>query len=155
MRVGVASMDPSSFIKGGDIIQEILNSPSLVNFEFLYLADFSKKGRSTEFWAQIDCLLVPSRADNSPNVILEAKSLRIPIIASDVGGIPELLDEADVCIPIEMVNAEQIILSLRKFQNQGLTTVDVHHHSAETTRRESETLNKFLTVYRDMLSRKI
>lgn len=155
MRVGIASMDPLSFIKGGDIIQKILHSPSSANFEFLYLTDFSKKGRSTEFWAQIDCLWVPSRADNSPNVILEAKSLRIPIIASDVGGIPELLDETDVCIPIEMMNSDNIISSLRKFQNQGLTKVDVRHDSAETARRESETLSKFLSVYHDVFSRKI
>jgi len=154
MRVGIASMDPSSFIKGGDIIQEILDSPSSVDFEFLYLTDFSKKGRSSEFWARIDCLLVPSRADNSPNVILEAKSLRIPIIASDVGGIPELLNETDVCIPVEMINAEIIISSLRKFQ-QLETKVDMRHNLAEIARRENETLKKFLTVYHDMLSRTI
>ena len=37
-------------------------------------------------------MLVLSVADNSPNVIHEAKYFGIPIIGSNVGGIPELLD---------------------------------------------------------------
>jgi hypothetical protein len=155
LRVGIASMDPAAFIKGGDIVQEILKSPSSNNFDFLYLADYSNKGQSNEFWAQIDCLLVPSRADNSPNVIHEAKSLGIPVIATAVGGIPELLDETDIPIPSNMLDAESIISSLRKFQNQRVTSVNTTAHSADILKRENETLDKFLTVYHDMLAKKI
>ena len=39
----------------------------------------------------LDALVVPSVQDNSPNVVIEAISLGIPVIGSDAGGIPELL----------------------------------------------------------------
>jgi glycosyltransferase involved in cell wall biosynthesis len=155
MRVGIASMDPSSFIKGGDIIQEILHSPLGINFEFLYLKDFSRNGQASDFWEQIDCLLVPSRADNSPNVIHEAKSLQIPIIASKVGGIPELLGDSDVCIPPEDMCAQTLISAFEKFHSQKTVLEDSNKRSNDITERDVDTLNQYLTVYRDLLSRKI
>jgi glycosyltransferase involved in cell wall biosynthesis len=40
-----------------------------------------------------DCLIVPSNCyDNSPTVIYEAQAFSLPIIASNLGGIPELLN---------------------------------------------------------------
>lgn len=42
-----------------------------------------------------DCLIVPSLCyENSPTIIYEAKSFDLPIIASDLGGIPELINRA-------------------------------------------------------------
>jgi glycosyltransferase involved in cell wall biosynthesis len=38
-------------------------------------------------------LLVPSRADNFPNVIIEAFACGVPVIASKSGGIPEMLTD--------------------------------------------------------------
>lgn len=46
-----------------------------------------------------DIVVVPSRQDASPLVILEAMSLGRPIVAFDVGGIREQLGEAGVLIP--------------------------------------------------------
>ena len=40
-----------------------------------------------------DCLIVPSLCyENSPTIIYEAKVFNLPIIASDLGGIPELIN---------------------------------------------------------------
>lgn len=42
------------------------------------------------------CLIVPSRAESFPYIVLEAAAARLPIIATDVGGIPEIVDGTDV-----------------------------------------------------------
>lgn len=46
--------------------------------------------------AKAEMLIVPSLCyENSPTVIMEALSMGTPIVASDIGGIPELLQEGD------------------------------------------------------------
>lgn len=47
----------------------------------------------TEYLAQAEVLAVPSTSEGLPNVILEAFSHRVPVVATDVGGIPELVGE--------------------------------------------------------------
>jgi glycosyltransferase involved in cell wall biosynthesis len=51
--------------------------------------------RSTEVWdvlAAMDVLVVPSRwVENSPNVILEAQAVGVPIIGSNLGGVAEMV----------------------------------------------------------------
>lgn len=94
--VGVASMDKNSWIKGADKVSELelelASNPA--SFDLVHLVDWIKTGKSQEqFWNEISALLVISRADNSPNVIAEAKMHNVPIIGANVGGIPELLDK--------------------------------------------------------------
>jgi glycosyltransferase involved in cell wall biosynthesis len=41
------------------------------------------------------CLVVPSRAESMPYVVLEAAAAGMPLIATDVGGIPEIVNGTD------------------------------------------------------------
>jgi glycosyltransferase involved in cell wall biosynthesis len=95
MFLGVASINKNSNIKGRDIVisLESLISKNSANIKIIYLADFKTKEQQTHsFWRRIDYLLVPSKSDNSPNVIHEAKIFGVPVIATAVGGIGELLN---------------------------------------------------------------
>lgn len=92
LTIGIASMSTSSFVKAGDVVSSILNSPSIKNngFDFLFLNQIPESQHFENFWMKIDCLLALTRADNSPNVIWEALSLDIPVISVNLGGIPEI-----------------------------------------------------------------
>jgi glycosyltransferase involved in cell wall biosynthesis len=111
LKIGIASMDKSSYIKGGDITAEIEAeiSSSNLQIEMIYLNQIEDQNSKREFWDKIDYLLVASRAENSPNVIHEAKNFGIPVIASDIGGISELLHkDFDIAIPKENINSRKI-----------------------------------------------
>ncbi len=43
--------------------------------------------------AQIDVLIVPSKADGRPTVVMEANACGVPVIGAPVGAIPELIEE--------------------------------------------------------------
>jgi len=83
----------------GSLLPEIQAQNSDTRIEFL--------GRQTNSSVEIimktaDCLVVPSLCyENFPTVILEAISLRIPVLASDFGGIKELiLNDQFLCEPM-------------------------------------------------------
>lgn len=71
-----------------------------------------------------DVFCLPSRREGCPNVILEALACGIPVVASRVGGIPELLS-ADNGLMVEPENPEQLAAALgsalsRKWDPQSL-----------------------------------
>jgi glycosyltransferase involved in cell wall biosynthesis len=47
------------------------------------------------YFAAADVLVLPSLSEGSPNVILEAMSARVPIVAADVGGVSEIVSDGD------------------------------------------------------------
>jgi glycosyltransferase involved in cell wall biosynthesis len=135
IKVGLAAMNPKSWIKGGDIVTSLILKHSNGGFiQFFSLSDFA---HYKDFWSTIDVLLVPSQADNSPNVIHEAKLWGIPVIASDVGGIPEILSEDfDSCISLESLTLNVIESEIRRayeFSNDIIAR-----------RRESERHRKYI-----------
>ena len=51
-----------------------------------------------------DILILPSREEGVGRVILEAMAMKLPVVASNVGGIPELL-APEFCVPPDDVTS--------------------------------------------------
>jgi glycosyltransferase involved in cell wall biosynthesis len=60
----------------------------LVKFEGIV-----NKGSVYSYLKTADCFVLASRTEGLPRVIIEAMSVGLPIIGTNVGGIPELIDE--------------------------------------------------------------
>ena len=120
--IGIANVDLNSHLKGADIVKSLqgrIDSDSL-NYRLVFLnSDMFKEKSQSGFWEMIDVLLVPSRADNSPNIIHEAKRMGIPVIASLVGGISELLEpDFDEPIPAQNLDADSILRLLKNWETK-------------------------------------
>ncbi len=66
---------------------------------------------AAEAWPLGHVVVVPSRAESFPYVVLEAQAAGRPVIATRVGGIPEMLPEADM-VPRE--NAAALAARMRQ-----------------------------------------
>jgi glycosyltransferase involved in cell wall biosynthesis len=69
------------------------------------------------------CLVVPSRAESLPYVVLEAAAACLPFIATDVGGIPEIVKDSDVAL-VPVGDAEALAVEMRNFLEHPQIYVD-------------------------------
>jgi glycosyltransferase involved in cell wall biosynthesis len=58
------------------------------------------------FYGLADAMILPSHSEGSPHVVLEAMSAGVPIIATRVGGIPEILTDNRTALLVPPRNAE-------------------------------------------------
>jgi glycosyltransferase involved in cell wall biosynthesis len=138
-------------LKGGDLTDALLQEIKLrrIPADMLFLRDFSdQKDGMESFWSSIDFLLVLSRADNSPNVIHEARIHGVPVIGTDVGGIPELLDNA-FDIKIEAKDAEVPFLT-ELIENLLLRKEEYSKAIPPAFEYSSESILKIAEVYRGL-----
>ena len=57
---------------------------------------FSGAQSARSAFARARCIVVPSRAESFPYIVLEAAAAQMPLIATSVGGIPEIVSEVDM-----------------------------------------------------------
>lgn len=152
INVGFAAMDPKSWIKGGDLVNSLMAKQ--VNgdkFKFFALSDFEDY---RDFWRNIDVLLVPSQADNSPNVIHESKLWGIPVIASDVGGIPELISSNfDGLIPAQEISVERIESEIISKNLLKTNLVERQQVAATHKKLLDSSVPAHLELYKSLLSK--
>jgi len=68
------------------------------------------------YFAEADALILPSRADASPNVVLEALACQTPVIATPaLGGVAGLIKGVDGCVLADDVAAEPLGRAINKW----------------------------------------
>jgi glycosyltransferase involved in cell wall biosynthesis len=64
-----------------------------VTDRYEYAGVYASPEERAAFMRSLDVFVMPSFTEGTPNSIIEAMAHGLPVIASDVGGIPDLLDE--------------------------------------------------------------
>ena len=65
-------------------------------------------------YAQAACFALPSRAEAFPISILEAAAFGLPVVASRVGGIPEIISSEAFGFLVEPDNEEELAAALAR-----------------------------------------
>ena len=63
--------------------------------------------------AAADVFVIPSLQDNLPNTILEAMSCEVPVIGSNVGGIPDMVRDGNTGLLFEPGNPSELEQKIR------------------------------------------
>ena len=69
---------------------------------------------ATRILAQCDLLVLNSTTENCPHVVLEAMALGVPVVATRVGGVPELVDDERTGLMVDPEDQLEMISKLRR-----------------------------------------
>jgi teichuronic acid biosynthesis glycosyltransferase TuaC len=86
-----------------------------------------------DWYRAADAVLLPSRSEGVPNVLLESLACGTPFIASDVGGVRELADRVSVVVPPD--NAAALAAALVERLRQPV--LSLHAEGAVPARSEA------------------
>lgn len=67
---------------------------------------------------RIDVLVLPSHTEGLPRVVLEAQATGTPVIATRVGGIPEIIDDGETGILVNPRSPNQLATAIDEVANQ-------------------------------------
>ena len=94
-----------SYEKGIDILQKI---ESKLDGNVVYCTDLSWNDAMIEL-KKSSILVVPSRMESSPTSIKEAFYFKIPVVATNVGGIPELITDNHTGLLVPYDDSEKLV----------------------------------------------
>ena len=100
----------NSFEKGIDILKKI---ESEITGNVVYCTNKSWK-ETMQILKSSTILVVPSRMESLPTIIKEAFYLKVPIIASSVGGIPELVKDNENGLLTESENHQMLLKKINE-----------------------------------------
>ena len=91
-------------------------------------ADFHPNDeRLTELYAQVDLLVVPTVADISPWVFLEAMAMGLPVIGTDIGAIREFIHQGETGFVIGVGDGEALGTAIETLQREPDTRRRMGH----------------------------
>ena len=82
-----------------------------------HLGSINNSNTMAEIFAACDCHVLPTRGDNYPCTILESLSTGTPVIAYQVGGIPEMYQSPEQGYTVDPNDSEGLIAAIEQFLN--------------------------------------
>jgi len=104
----IAYVGRDSFEKGADILRKI---ESQINGTIKFCTDLPWD-ETMKILKASQMLVVPSRTESIPQVIKEAFYLKVPVIATNVGGIPELVVHQETGILVPPEDPEKLTIAI-------------------------------------------
>ena len=105
--------------KGIDILRDV---EAKINGNVVYCTDLEWKETMSELKAS-SVLVVPSRMESIPQVIKEAFFLNVPVVATKVGGIPELIEHEKNGLLVDPDDPDQLLNSVNELlENKDKST---------------------------------
>ena len=124
-------MSDVHFYWAGDGVYKDQVLPTLEKYEnFHWLGSLEYPNKVREFLTEIDVYALISGIDMSPLTLQEAQLMENPIVATNVGGIPELMVDGETGYLVEKDNADDLF--------EKLSTLIIDQEKAKEMGKEGE-----------------
>jgi glycosyltransferase involved in cell wall biosynthesis len=115
---------------------------------------FTGQQTSAEPWYGIaDLAVLSSLSEGSPNALLEAMAIGVPVVATAVGGIPEIVRDEESALLIQSGDPESISVAMNRLLTEPKLVARLTQRSHELIleRHEPEArMRKLVSVYRSL-----
>jgi glycosyltransferase involved in cell wall biosynthesis len=109
------------------------------------------------FYAAADAFALPSHSEGSPNVLLEAMAASLPIAATRVGGVPEIVEnnESALLVPVNDPDAMAAAL-VRILSDQNLAERLTTNSAALVANQftPEKYVRALVEIYREVIDRR-
>jgi glycosyltransferase involved in cell wall biosynthesis len=153
--------------KGFDFIIEAINElgknskikflaigESTIDSENIYgLGKISDNWELAKIYSQSDAVLLSSREDNLPNVLLESLACGTPVISFKVGGMMDLLSDPKLGVLAEDMTGQAFLLAIQKFikNKQTYNRHDIRH-VMETEYPLNKQATSYMNIYQEVVT---
>ncbi|OHB74849.1 MAG: hypothetical protein A2Z25_09145 [Planctomycetes bacterium RBG_16_55_9] len=104
--------------------------------------------------AKANCLVVPSFQENAPLTIAEAMAAGVPVVAANVGGIPQMIEDGRTGLLVDPCDTKSISNAVSKILSDERLACSMGQAAKETARKRfsaSLACEKTLRAYREIL----
>ena len=132
--------------------REVVIKSKLTNLTFV-IHGFQSSSTMAVFFRRVDLVVVPSRIDNSPSIISEAQLNGALVLATNVGGIPELITDSIsglVCEP----NVDSLLESIERAFNleNRQDLVNAAYKQAAGRHNQRKIVQEHIDAYRELIT---
>jgi len=124
------------------------------NFPDIKLNIISNIPNASKYLKNFDIFVLPSLKEGLPYVILEAGLAGLPVIASNVGGIPEIIENGKEGLLVPPANPEELAVAIKKLIEDKTLRENLAKNLHEKIQREfslekmlKETISQYLKFY--------
>lgn len=107
----------------GNWTLDVLGNGSLMrkfrSNDFIKFHGWADKKKVANFMKLSDCLIIPSRSESLPLVLLEAARFSLPVIAANVGDCPYLIKRYNIGLVFEKENIDSLTEKLEVLLRNG------------------------------------
>ncbi|MDD2412203.1 MAG: glycosyltransferase family 4 protein [Bacteroidales bacterium] len=127
--------------------------PNQIPFPVINLGQISSLEKMAEVYAMADLFILPSLEDNLPNTVMESLACGTPVVAFNIGGIPEMVEHEKTGIIVDKVSAETLANGILK----AIQSPNISQWSSNARRKVEEEYNqqavaqKYIKVYNNII----
>jgi glycosyltransferase involved in cell wall biosynthesis len=136
----------------GDIADQIFKKAGTLGLRLIMPGAVTDVG---EIYGALDVLLLTSRTENVPNVVIEAQAAGVPVVGPDVGGVGEAILDGVTGLLVPERTAQALAAAvLRILDNPGwLETVAIEGPSFVARRFGLERMvHEMVAIYREVVT---